>query len=303
MIFVNLKKILATSLSLLFTAPLSTLAMREYIDENKELNKNNTKLCVICLDDDMDNPTRPIMLTGCNHKFHTECMKFWRDEHETCPMCRRDLIEDDIKFYYPSETIDIKDLPNMAGKNNRGVIDELINMCAKYKGLGFRWNGRLYSSAFCGNVKTAQHNYLWPKDSFYGYPLVLEHEGRRKHVCVNDEELLRQMKDRFEEFNQRKMDEEHERWSNLTSEELDNEIKKYEKYLRLLARSNENWAKAVDKAITDRSDLARDYKLTMLFDMIERKGKIKNRTKTFASCAQWGAKVGILLGLGASLLA
>ena len=28
--------------------------------------------------------------SGCEHKFHKECIQMWHSEHDTCPICRRE---------------------------------------------------------------------------------------------------------------------------------------------------------------------------------------------------------------------
>jgi hypothetical protein len=55
--------------------------------------KRNQKTCSICLE---QIPRSQLITTGCNHHFHSNCLKIWCDTNElenevTCPYCRSDI--------------------------------------------------------------------------------------------------------------------------------------------------------------------------------------------------------------------
>ncbi|EFC41598.1 predicted protein [Naegleria gruberi] len=37
-------------------------------------------------------------LEDCNHFFHIKCLKLWFEKHNTCPMCRKDVLTDDPEY-------------------------------------------------------------------------------------------------------------------------------------------------------------------------------------------------------------
>jgi len=45
--------------------------------------------CVICLND-LHN-TNELLVTPCNHKFHSHCITEWLHKELTCPNCRVEL--------------------------------------------------------------------------------------------------------------------------------------------------------------------------------------------------------------------
>ena len=44
--------------------------------------------CSICLETMKDNGHLGVL--SCGHKFHARCIKTWTNEHNTCPLCRRE---------------------------------------------------------------------------------------------------------------------------------------------------------------------------------------------------------------------
>jgi hypothetical protein len=50
--------------------------------------------CPICLDefDDSDEENKSFV-TDCGHKFHGKCLERWLRERDTCPSCRKVLVE------------------------------------------------------------------------------------------------------------------------------------------------------------------------------------------------------------------
>ena len=53
------------------------------------LNNNQTEECCICLD---INNTQIWVILPCGHKFHGPCISLWLNTHQTCPICRLDMI-------------------------------------------------------------------------------------------------------------------------------------------------------------------------------------------------------------------
>ena len=49
-------------------------------------------VCSICLSQ-VGRKTR--FITSCNHKFHSKCLLIWVIGNNTCPVCRKNLKEDE----------------------------------------------------------------------------------------------------------------------------------------------------------------------------------------------------------------
>lgn len=63
---------------------------KQKIDDNSEYL---TKECNICMDEYKINDD--IVKLGCNHVFHSDCIRNWLcNERVTCPVCRKDTRED-----------------------------------------------------------------------------------------------------------------------------------------------------------------------------------------------------------------
>ena len=58
------------------------------LEDVSELNDEN-KMCLICLEEYKNNDI--IKKLPCNHIFHSECLKIWLSQKATCPICRKDL--------------------------------------------------------------------------------------------------------------------------------------------------------------------------------------------------------------------
>ena len=63
-----------------------------YVDEQQNLES-----CCICLEDIMTTDKNSIITLNCNHVFHEECIQTWKALKNTCPICRRSLME--IKYF------------------------------------------------------------------------------------------------------------------------------------------------------------------------------------------------------------
>uniref|UniRef100_A0A0E0MIW2 RING-type domain-containing protein n=1 Tax=Oryza punctata TaxID=4537 RepID=A0A0E0MIW2_ORYPU len=49
--------------------------------------KEDEEDCVICLQSEKEEDER-VMLPGCAHAFHKDCVVKWLRNHTTCPLCR-----------------------------------------------------------------------------------------------------------------------------------------------------------------------------------------------------------------------
>lgn len=55
----------------------------------KTIVNESDKQCVICLAD--FNKSEEVLKTPCNHLYHTECLKTWFKENNSCPTCRKSI--------------------------------------------------------------------------------------------------------------------------------------------------------------------------------------------------------------------
>ena len=70
----------------------NTLAYN-YYSENKYINEK----CAICLEKFTNNDL--VCDITCKHTFHKKCIKIWAKHKDSCPLCKRDLINNrKIKF-------------------------------------------------------------------------------------------------------------------------------------------------------------------------------------------------------------
>ncbi|KAK6940208.1 Zinc finger, RING-type [Dillenia turbinata] len=63
--------------------------------------------CAVCLNEFEDNETLRL-IPKCDHVFHPNCIDAWLSSHETCPVCRADLIPGPEDFFFSS--IDVPDV-------------------------------------------------------------------------------------------------------------------------------------------------------------------------------------------------
>lgn len=57
----------------------------------EEEDTDEGKQCTICLDAFV--PNKKVLLTPCNHMFHSNCLLPWVKSHGKCPVCRHALVE------------------------------------------------------------------------------------------------------------------------------------------------------------------------------------------------------------------
>lgn len=56
-----------------------------------ELGNNNYSTCSVCLGDYRESDEVRILLPGCGHAFHLNCVDSWLRLRPTCPLCRHQL--------------------------------------------------------------------------------------------------------------------------------------------------------------------------------------------------------------------
>ena len=259
----NFKKVLATGLSLLFTAPLSSMAMKEK-EENNE-NEENKTLCAICYDFDLDDPANKnnvVSMRCCGHRFCAQCMAeyFKRNEHrnryscefgEHCPLCRRvSTTKQNLLSTEYEDIIRAEDLPEMEGKDAKEILDELFENTLKgFKGIGTDSLGVIMVSNF------------WPMRSdkirYEGLPYTVERGGKLCPVRWPEGIDIDVRRQKIKEHNAKTLKEEEARWRTLTDAEVDDEIAGFREYLNAVSVKNpEAWKKL--KA-NKRNKLVEDY--------------------------------------------
>lgn len=81
------------------------------------------EVCSICLVNlPMIYPEEGVALTTCNHKFHNECLVKWLAEKDTCPNCRKQIVDDSTDIIYTSVHQYSNSVINMTG--DVMVVDE-----------------------------------------------------------------------------------------------------------------------------------------------------------------------------------
>uniref|UniRef100_A0A7S0ZBN2 RING-type domain-containing protein n=1 Tax=Timspurckia oligopyrenoides TaxID=708627 RepID=A0A7S0ZBN2_9RHOD len=55
-------------------------------DDQSRVETGTRILCVICLESFV--PSDDVVILGCRHLFHSQCMFRWATEHLSCPLCR-----------------------------------------------------------------------------------------------------------------------------------------------------------------------------------------------------------------------
>ena len=81
--------------------------------------------CPICYDE-MDESNS--IITNCNHKYHKDCLNVWANKHNSCPICRKKLIDsyiiDNDKFIQQLEDVEnhLREL-----QDNYNLLRQFIN--------------------------------------------------------------------------------------------------------------------------------------------------------------------------------
>ncbi|MES1923082.1 hypothetical protein MHBO_004620, partial [Bonamia ostreae] len=57
----------------------------------EDVEANGRRSCVICISPIKKPESDGIMVTPCDHFFHSECLKTWMEQQLKCPICRTQL--------------------------------------------------------------------------------------------------------------------------------------------------------------------------------------------------------------------
>jgi len=72
--------------------------------------------CCVCLENIQQ---KTCITTVCKHKFHTDCLKKWKEKNKSCPMCRENLdFGDDILGMQDISDNDYNQLVSFFGLDN-----------------------------------------------------------------------------------------------------------------------------------------------------------------------------------------
>lgn len=69
--------------------------------DRKPLLVMRPPICVICLDD--LNGGAGTSILQCNHKFHGTCLSSWLKRKQRCPLCRRNILDQDVVGHSKAE--------------------------------------------------------------------------------------------------------------------------------------------------------------------------------------------------------
>lgn len=90
-----------------------------------ELNMLNT--CTICLEEIQE---RNSTVLPCGHSFHYNCINIWNRDHNSCPFCRSQILEDEDYLPYNNlndggdDGAEVEDI----GPDDLDILDEEINI-------------------------------------------------------------------------------------------------------------------------------------------------------------------------------
>ena len=94
-----------------------------------ELNMHNT--CTICLEEIQE---RNSTILPCGHSFHYNCINIWNRDHNSCPFCRSQILEDEEYLAYNNLNDDGGDDEEAEaeaegiGPDNLDILDQEINI-------------------------------------------------------------------------------------------------------------------------------------------------------------------------------
>ncbi|XP_020581461.1 RING-H2 finger protein ATL78-like [Phalaenopsis equestris] len=89
----------------------SSSSSNNIIHEIKIEKNEEDKQCAICLESFV--PKEQVLMTPCNHMFHSKCIVPWVRSHGRCPVCR-------FKLYEKKETVQ--------GQNYRNYSNNSVNI-------------------------------------------------------------------------------------------------------------------------------------------------------------------------------
>ena len=73
--------------------------------------------CCICCDNNDNN----FVITTCNHKMHSKCLKSWLDCNRSCPLCKTTLNPNDFGFKCKNEYTDMYKINNINFKGESAL--------------------------------------------------------------------------------------------------------------------------------------------------------------------------------------
>jgi len=72
----------------------SSTISRSALTPSQRLRAESGELCAICLDDSINEEWELYTIANCSHRFHDKCIRRWKKEEATCPLCRGPLPEE-----------------------------------------------------------------------------------------------------------------------------------------------------------------------------------------------------------------
>jgi len=67
---------------------------RSTLSPLQRLRAESGALCAICLEDFINEDNETFTIANCSHTFHLKCIRRWKKEEVTCPLCRGPLPEE-----------------------------------------------------------------------------------------------------------------------------------------------------------------------------------------------------------------
>jgi len=72
----------------------SSTISRSALTPSQRLRAESGELCAICLDYSINEEQELYTIANCSHTFHDTCIRRWKEEEATCPLCRGPLPEE-----------------------------------------------------------------------------------------------------------------------------------------------------------------------------------------------------------------
>jgi len=72
----------------------SSTISRSALTPSQRSRVESGELCAICLDDSINEKWELYTIANCSHRFHDKCLRRWKKEEATCPLCRGPLPEE-----------------------------------------------------------------------------------------------------------------------------------------------------------------------------------------------------------------
>ena len=98
-----------------------------------DFKRRSNEICSICQNYILD---KNLTITKCSHKFHFNCLDKWQKKNNSCPLCRKNLVDNDVDCLN-------KELNNQMSNmsiNNNGNQNEEPNPYDEYYNHGISIN-------------------------------------------------------------------------------------------------------------------------------------------------------------------